>query len=1267
MAEAAAEEKKRFAAARRGEFMRTMKWQKTLRTALLFVVLLTSVPGGQTNASAGLAVSPVKGKHVAAGLFHSFAIKSDRTAVAWGNNGMSYSRVPEGLNDVVAIDGGAVHSLALKPDGTVVAWGENSHGQAGVPPGLNKATAIAAGVSHSMAVKPDRTVIAWGDNEKGQANVPAGLNDVIAVAGGLYHSLALKGDGTVVAWGNNDSGQTDVPTGLNQVTAIATKFYHSLALKADGTVIAWGMNDSRQTDVPTGVNGVLAIAAGRTHSLALKSDGTVVAWGGNVFGQSDVPPGLNGVVAIAAGQYHSLALKSDGTVVGWGWNSEGQTKAPGSADLRGLTLQEGPINPPFQPSVTEYTYAYVGPSVSKVHLTATLADSTNGALYINDELQSNGGETAVPVTGASTDIPVRVEPFLLPGKIYTIRILKDATAPVVTFSLNGNNSSAKSAAAMVTVEDTESGVAPASLQYAWTPSLAVPADSWAPFTTGDTLKQAGGDGKWYLHVRVADRAGNTTDRIAGPFLLDNTAPEIVMNGSNPMYVPVGKPYMEPGATARDAIDGDLPAATIVTSGDVDTASPGAYEVRYRVTDHAGNASTVTRSVYVKNGPAIYLKGPGTMTVEAKGTFTDPGATAIDVLDNDITPSITVTGTVDTSRLGVYRLDYNAMDRFQHAAPTVTRTVYVKDTQPPVLTLLGNNPLIVGVGGSFNDPGAKAQDGYDGDVSSSITAKGSVDTSRPGSYTLEYHATDRSLNDAVPVTRAVVVIAPPVITLLGPSAMSTKAGESFTDPGAQAKDTYYGDLSGQITVTGAVNTQTPGVYTLRYNVQNPTGLAAAEVTRTVTVVGASESGYSGDSGSSGDSGGSASPVPPEPKDKTTITVSVRINGKETDAKAAKETSSEGQSVLRVALPGEPLTAAFATRPEVVIEIMNGEPVIKTELPAAPLLETLAKQPGAFVQIKAAGASYRLPLSLLANEPKDAIITIAIAKASNATSAAVNATVQRQGVQPLLDNPVRFSVLSNGKEITDFNGSYTARTLSLHSTADSGKATAVWVDAFNQVHFIPSIFTSHGGENMATIFSPRNGMVTVIQSNQSFADLRGYWAQADIELLANKRIAEGVTVDAFVPDVPITRAEFASLLVRSLGLAEEKKSVPFMDVETTDWYAGTVGTAQKAGWINGYEDGTFRPNETITRVEMAAMIARAMKFAGKAPQTNLVVLDRFDDATGIADWAKQAAAQLYAAGIIQGTTETTFGPQERATRAQSAVMLKRMLQYLHFINE
>ena len=168
--------------------------------------------------------------------------RPDGTVAVWGDNTYGQTNVPGGLTNVVAVAAGGYHSLALKADGTVVAWGAGAtntgllpnYGQSAVPGDLTNVVAVAAGVYHSLALKADGTVVAWGNNNAGQTNVPGGLSNVVAVAGGAYDSLALQADGTVVAWGDSTYGQTNIPAGLANVAEIAAGGYHNLVLENDG-------------------------------------------------------------------------------------------------------------------------------------------------------------------------------------------------------------------------------------------------------------------------------------------------------------------------------------------------------------------------------------------------------------------------------------------------------------------------------------------------------------------------------------------------------------------------------------------------------------------------------------------------------------------------------------------------------------------------------------------------------------------------------------------------------------------------------------------------------------------------------------------------------------------------------------------------------------------------------------------------------------------------------------------------------------------------
>jgi hypothetical protein len=170
-------------------------------------------------------------------------------------------------------------------------------------------------------------------------------------------------------------------------------------------------------------------------------------------------------------------------------------------------------------------------------------------------------------------------------------------------------------------------------------------------------------------------------------------PSITLNGSNPISVRVGETFNDPGATAYDQEDGNI-TNRIVSSNDISN-SVGTYTVTYSVTDSVGHIvfayRTVNRVSANNTTPSITLLGSNPLNLTVGQTFNDPGATAYDPEDGDITSSIVRTGTINTSTAGNYTRYYNVTDSRGGSAPQVTRVVNV--SQPtPNYTLTITRPL-----------------------------------------------------------------------------------------------------------------------------------------------------------------------------------------------------------------------------------------------------------------------------------------------------------------------------------------------------------------------------------------------------------------------------------------------------------------------------------------------------------------------------------------------------------------------------------------------
>ena len=274
---------------------------------------------------------------------------------------------------------------------------------------------------------------------------------------------------------------------------------------------------------------------------------------------------------------------------------------------------------------------------------------------------------------------------------------------------------------------------------------------------------------------------------------------------------------------------------------------------YRADDGANLSGVATVSITVtpvNDAPVITLNGPAVVSVIVGNAYTDAGATAADAEDGDISGDIVVGGdVVDTDTVGTYVITFDVTDSGGTAATQVTRTVNVVTDDAPVITLLGDANVDVLQGTMYTDAGATAADTEDGDLTAAIVVGGDVvDTNTVGAYVITYDVTDSDGNAAAQVTRTVNVTADsaPVITLVGGN-VSLTVGDAYTEQGATATDAEDGDLTANIVITGTVNVNVAGTYTIRYNVTDSAGNAANEVTRIVTVTAKRKKGGGGSVG------------------------------------------------------------------------------------------------------------------------------------------------------------------------------------------------------------------------------------------------------------------------------------------------------------------------------------------------------------------------------------------------------------------------------------
>jgi hypothetical protein len=409
--------------------------------------------------------------------------------------------------------------------------------------------------------------------------------------------------------------------------------------------------------------------------------------------------------------------------------------------------------------------------------------------------------------------------------------------------------------------------------------------------------------------------------------------------------------------------------------------------------------------------------------------------------------------------------------------------------------------------------------------------------------------------------------------------------------------------------------------------------------------------------------------------------------------ASATAGNGQITTTVTQDSAALADALAkaakqdnhgAAPIIFIAFNNaaGE-AVQFSLSSSVLAAAALSAPNSIISLQTNDGEYSLPLSIIDFAALEQSLGTTAANISIlvkiSTAAADLNTKIKQSAQAIsasqLGNAIEFTLIAagNGKtiELNSFGTTYVERNVALTGSVDAAHASVVrYEPSTGQFSFVPAIFEKQPDGSTRVAFK-RNGnsIYTVLSVTKTFQDTSQHWAKADIELLASKLVINGVTENTFAPNSNITRAEFAALLVRSLGLTPDASSAAFTDVKISDWHAGAIGAAVKAKLVDGFEGNRFKPNDTITREQMAVMVTRAIAAAGISSGASAgqnESLSKFNDQAAISSWAQEAVADAIEAHIITGLTADTFAPSEKATRAQASVMLKRLMQYVHFIN-
>ncbi|MCU6711368.1 S-layer homology domain-containing protein [Paenibacillus sp. J5C_2022] len=426
------------------------------------------------------------------------------------------------------------------------------------------------------------------------------------------------------------------------------------------------------------------------------------------------------------------------------------------------------------------------------------------------------------------------------------------------------------------------------------------------------------------------------------------------------------------------------------------------------------------------------------------------------------------------------------------------------------------------------------------------------------------------------------------------------------------------------------------------------------------------------------GESSRPSLPATTIPNTTNVDVLINGKVEHAGTATTSTRNGQSVRTIAVDQKRLEDKLAAEGQgavITIPDRSNSNVVIGELNGQMVKSMESKQ--AIVAIKTDQATYTIPAQQFqigdiagklgkSVDLQDIKVQIEIAEPATDTWKVVESATL--GAFTIMVPPLEFTIRAiygnTSVEVSKFNA-YVERTIAIPAGVDPSKiTTGVVVEPDGTVRHVPTKIVIIDGKYYARINSLTNSTYSVVWHPLEFLDAVNHWASIAVNDMGSRMVIDGTGGGLFSPDRDITRAEFAAIVVRGLGLKREDGSTVFSDVKTSDWFSGAINTAYAYQLIGGFEDGTFRPNDKITREQAMTILSRAMTITGLkaklSAQSEAATLLLYEDASNVSGWALSGVADSVQAGLVTGRSAAELAPKAPITRAEVATIIQRLLQ-------
>jgi methionine-rich copper-binding protein CopC len=381
---------------------------------------------------------------------------------------------------------------------------------------------------------------------------------------------------------------------------------------------------------------------------------------------------------------------------------------------------------------------------------------------------------------------------------------------------------------------------------------------------------------------------------------------------------------------------------------------------------------------------------------------------------------------------------------------------------------------------------------------------------------------------------------------------------------------------------------------------------------------------------------------------------------------------GKTISKLAIKPE-LIEQVKSFNELVLETKKENPSdhVTLEISAKTFKSLYEMNKNGHLTFKTGDADYSLPLSQINMDE------ISKSLESSIDGAVISIEIYQSDKGMDVLNKYQFEALSpvyefnvtataKGKTVTlDKFNSYVTRSILTEKAINKNEVTALRINADGTYTVLPTLI--HG--NVAIIKSKTNSSYVLVTNNVTFEDTKNLWNKDEVHLMASKLLVKGKAEGQFKPQESISRVELAVLLTRALSITSTKTyDNRFSDVKGTEWFTKELMASVEAGIIKGRTATTFDPNAPVSRQEAAVMIKRSMDYVGfnKGKLNESIKLTSFADYSTVSSWAKGDLEVVVQAKIISGKIGYKLDPQEVATRAEMVSILHRFMIFTELMN-